>query len=80
MSANRIERIRAAACVTLALLLVSPGAAAAQQANGKPNGSSLVAGGAKVYGKMCGNCHNARSPMERSDRQWVGCLRTRSRA
>ena len=71
MSANRIERIRAAACVTLALLLVSPAAAAAQQANSKPNGSSLVASGAKVYGQMCGNCHNARSPLERSDRQWV---------
>ena len=67
MSANRIERIRAAACVTLTLLLVSPAAAAAQQANT----SSLVASGAKVYGQMCGNCHNARSPLERSDRQWV---------
>lgn len=71
MSANRIERIRAAACVTLAILLVSPAAAAAQQANSKPNDGSLVASGAKVYGTMCGNCHNARSPLERSDRQWV---------
>ncbi len=71
MSANRIERISAAACMTLTLLVLSPGAAAAQQANDNLDGSSLVADGAKIYGTMCGNCHNARSPLERSDRQWV---------
>ncbi len=31
----------------------------------------LVAEGAAVYGANCGRCHNARSPLERSDRQWV---------
>lgn len=30
-----------------------------------------VATGAKVYGDMCGRCHNARSPLERTDREWV---------
>jgi len=30
-----------------------------------------VAAGARVYGKMCGRCHNARSPLERTDREWV---------
>jgi mono/diheme cytochrome c family protein len=30
-----------------------------------------VAEGARVYGAVCGSCHNARSPIERSDRDWV---------
>jgi len=30
-----------------------------------------VARGAEVYGAMCGRCHNPRSPLERSDRDWV---------
>jgi len=30
-----------------------------------------VTRGARVYGAVCGSCHNARSPLERSDRQWV---------
>ena len=33
--------------------------------------SSAVAEGARVYGNTCGSCHNARSPLERTDRQWV---------
>lgn len=33
--------------------------------------TSPVAAGAAVYGDMCGRCHNARSPLERSDRDWV---------
>lgn len=32
---------------------------------------SPVASGAAVYGNMCGRCHNPRSPLERSDRDWV---------
>lgn len=32
---------------------------------------SPVASGAAVYGDMCGRCHNPRSPLERSDRDWV---------
>lgn len=40
-------------------------------------GSALIAqegdmaAGATVYGNTCGSCHNARSPLERTDRQWV---------
>ena len=30
-----------------------------------------VAKGARQYGAVCGSCHNARSPLERTDRQWV---------
>lgn len=30
-----------------------------------------VAEGARVYGDMCGRCHNPRSPLERTDRDWV---------
>jgi mono/diheme cytochrome c family protein len=30
-----------------------------------------VAEGARVYGNTCGSCHNARSPLERTDREWV---------
>ncbi len=42
---------------------------------GMPQGASAqtqaVAEGARVYGATCGRCHNARSPLERSDRDWV---------
>lgn len=31
----------------------------------------LVAEGAAMYGATCGRCHYARSPLERTDRQWV---------
>ncbi len=51
-----------------ALLLMAltwmPVVAGAQQ-------GSAVAEGAKVYANTCGSCHNARSPLERTDRQWV---------
>lgn len=30
-----------------------------------------LAEGARTYGKVCGSCHNARSPLERSDRDWI---------
>lgn len=30
-----------------------------------------VGQGAAVYGNTCGTCHNARSPLERTDRQWI---------
>ena len=33
--------------------------------------ASAVSEGARVYGEMCGSCHNARSPLERNDRDWV---------
>jgi mono/diheme cytochrome c family protein len=57
----------ATGCITvLALLLGSAGRVSAQQAS-----SESVADGARVYGAVCGGCHNARSPLERSDRDWV---------
>ena len=43
--------------------------------------ADLVSQGAKVYGYTCGSCHNARSPLERTDRQWtviVNHMRTRA--
>ena len=46
------------------LLLVVPRVGTAQE-------GGSVAEGARVYGDVCGNCHNARSPLERSDRDWV---------
>lgn len=30
-----------------------------------------IADGARVWANNCTRCHNARSPMERTDRQWV---------
>lgn len=30
-----------------------------------------VARGAEAYGDTCGRCHNPRSPVERSDRDWI---------
>jgi mono/diheme cytochrome c family protein len=33
--------------------------------------SDPVADGARVYGAMCGRCHNPRSPLENTDRDWV---------
>ncbi len=53
-----------AALLASLLLLVAPRAGTAQE-------SGSVAEGARVYGDVCGNCHNARSPLERSDRDWV---------
>ncbi|GIW52222.1 MAG: hypothetical protein KatS3mg081_1577 [Gemmatimonadales bacterium] len=48
----------------VALTLPRPPAAIAQQ-------QASVTEGARVYGRMCGRCHNPRSPLERSDRDWV---------
>ena len=50
--------------ILLMALTWMPAVAGAQQ-------GSAVAEGAKVYGNTCGSCHNARSPLERTDRQWV---------
>ncbi len=52
----------AAAMVVAVALGIPQGASAQTQA---------VAEGARVYGATCGRCHNARSPLERSDRDWV---------
>ena len=52
--------------VGLAFTALSATGAAAQQAS-----ADNVAAGARVYGDVCGRCHNPRSPLERSDRAWV---------
>jgi len=44
-------------------LLMVPSTASAQQGD--------MARGAKAYGITCGRCHNPRSPVERSDRDWI---------
>ena len=46
------------------LIAALPRASSAQQ-------GSAVTEGARVYGSMCGRCHNPRSPLERTDRDWV---------
>lgn len=53
-----------ALAVSLSLVPLLAPSALAQQ-------GGAVARGAEVYGAMCGRCHNARSPLERSDRDWV---------
>lgn len=50
--------------LVVALLLAGPGPLWAQE-------GAALAEGARVYGNVCGSCHNARSPLERSDRDWV---------
>ncbi len=52
------------AVLALTFLVAGPSSVAGQ-------GSTPVAEGARVYGAVCGSCHNARSPLERSDRDWV---------
>ncbi len=61
-----LQRILTARCagVVAVMFLAIPVDAQAQQ-------SSAIAEGARVYGNACGSCHNARSPLERTDRQWV---------
>jgi mono/diheme cytochrome c family protein len=45
-------------------LLAAPSQTAAQE-------KGDVARGAEAYGATCGRCHNPRSPVERSDRDWI---------
>lgn len=54
--------------VALVVIAVSawPGMAVAQE-----RAAGDISEGARVYGDMCGRCHNPRSPLERSDRAWV---------
>ncbi len=47
-----------------AFIVATPHGASAQN-------SDAVAEGARVYGATCGRCHNPRSPLERTDRDWV---------
>ncbi len=52
-----------------AALLMAAGVAATPSVMNAQEGS--LAEGARTYGRVCGSCHNARSPLERSDRDWV---------
>jgi mono/diheme cytochrome c family protein len=59
-------------------VMLSAGNAIAQEAPAAEQGAaaadqeaSAVEQGARTYGAMCGRCHNPRSPLERSDRDWV---------
>jgi len=38
---------------------------------GAGQNAAMVGEGAQLYGKNCVRCHSARSPMERTDREWV---------
>lgn len=58
--------------LTAGTVLAASGIAGAARAQAVVPGS--VADGARGYGNMCGRCHNARSPLERSDRQWAVIL------
>ena len=72
---NRIEKNMAWTIAMAGVLLsAAPGEARAQQPGD-------LARGAQVYGVTCGRCHNPRSPVERSDREWtviVNHMRTRA--
>lgn len=61
------KTIPLAGCSAVAMLMLLP--AMAKPLLGQERGS--VAKGAREYGNLCGSCHNARSPLERTDRQWV---------
>jgi mono/diheme cytochrome c family protein len=58
------ERPRFITLFIAAGLIATPSIVSAQQ-------TGSLAEGARIYGKVCGSCHNARSPLERSDRDWI---------
>lgn len=62
--ARKPNRPLSVAVVALLAVALAPSRANAQD-------SEAVAEGARVYGAMCGRCHNPRSPLERSDHDWV---------
>ncbi len=71
---NRLKHMAWTVVMAGALLTPAPGAAQAQQ-------QGDLGRGAEVYGATCGRCHNPRSPVERSDREWtviVNHMRTRA--
>ena len=37
-------------------------------------GQAEIGEGARVYARPCGRCHAARSPLERSDREWAAIV------
>lgn len=80
--ANRRERVERWAATTigagavayLAFSLLGPSGAGAQEAPQEMTRADRVAEGGSVYGNMCGRCHNPRSPLERSDRDWIAII------
>jgi len=63
----RLPRLLTTLAVCAALTV--PALAAAQRSD-----SVSVAQGARDYSRICSRCHNPRSPLERSDRDWVTIL------
>ncbi len=61
---HSLFRIGPAWCAALLAITAFPLTLAAQDV-------SLVREGARVYGDMCGRCHNPRSPLEQTDRSWI---------
>ena len=71
---NPIENMAWTVVMAGVLLTSAPGEARAQEAGN-------LGRGAEVYGVTCGRCHNPRSPVERSDREWtviINHMRTRA--
>lgn len=62
-----IKRMSGSSTATLLVALLV-GAVGAWEAEAQEVNS--ISEGARVYGDMCGSCHNARSPLERNDRDW----------
>lgn len=68
----------AASLVGLILTLALASPAAAQSA---AQSATQVARGAQLYARSCNRCHDVRSPMERTDREWatiIGHMRARA--
>ncbi|MCH7778245.1 MAG: hypothetical protein IH878_17200, partial [Gemmatimonadetes bacterium] len=61
---HSLFRIGPAWCAALLAITAFPLTLAAQDVG-------LVGEGARVYGNMCGRCHNPRSPLEHTDRSWT---------
>lgn len=62
-----MKRAIVGALALAAALVALPGSARAQSAADV----AKMAEGAQIYGRQCVRCHNARSPMERTDREWL---------
>ena len=70
----RVSGPLTALAMAAAFALLGAAPAAAQSA-------ADVARGAELYARTCNRCHDARSPMERTDRQWatiMAHMRTRA--
>jgi mono/diheme cytochrome c family protein len=60
---NTTQKILLAVAVAGVVIAAPTGVAAQERGD--------VARGAEAYGATCGRCHTARSPVERSDRDWI---------